>query len=36
MQIVGRTTGAIDDTGAATRSTVAKASTAAPALEATR
>jgi hypothetical protein len=36
IQIVGRTTGAIDDTGAATRSTVAKASTAAPALEATR
>ena len=36
MQIVGRTTGAIDDTGTASRSTVAKASTMAPATEATR
>ena len=36
MQIVGRTTGAIDDAGTPSRSAVAKASTTAPATEATR
>jgi len=36
MQIVGRTTGAIDDAGSPGRSAVAKASTMAPATEATR
>jgi hypothetical protein len=36
MQIVGRTTGAIDDGDAPSRSAVAKAGTTSPATEATR